>query len=246
MELTELWVTGVNPDTVVVTTCGDVPAAQLARAVRGVGRVMRRHHVSGTAQVRLSAPHGAEGLILVQATLLFRDTPTRVQVPGPGGFAVSFAAERLDRQLARMTAGEAQRLWPDPARPQLLFVTESRPIVRRKQVELMTATVTEATTVLDAMDFDAHLFTDAETGLDAAVLRASPSGVRLVRQNFYGLSADAATVHPHPVAELNENEAVDRLCRYGLPHLFFTDPPSGRGRLMYRRYDGDLGLVQPS
>jgi hypothetical protein len=27
--------------------------------------------------------------------------------------------------------------------------------------------------------------------------------------------------------------------------LFFTDSASGRGRLLYPRYDGDLGLITP-
>jgi len=29
-----------------------------------------------------------------------------------------------------------------------------------------------------------------------------------------------------------------------VPFLFFTDADTGRGNLRYRRYDGDLGLIQ--
>ncbi|MFF7588448.1 hypothetical protein ACFZCK_13285 [Kitasatospora purpeofusca] len=28
-----------------------------------------------------------------------------------------------------------------------------------------------------------------------------------------------------------------------LPHLFFAQPGSGRGRVLYRRFDGGLGLI---
>lgn len=31
-----------------------------------------------------------------------------------------------------------------------------------------------------------------------------------------------------------------------LPFLFFAEPASGRGRLLYRRYDGHYGLVRPA
>lgn len=48
-----------------------------------------------------------------------------------------------------------------------------------------------------------------------------------------------------PAPVLIEEAAVTRLCRKGLPFLFFTDADSGRGRLLYRRYDGDLTIVVP-
>ncbi|MEV4129547.1 hypothetical protein [Nocardia sp. NPDC049707] len=44
---------------------------------------------------------------------------------------------------------------------------------------------------------------------------------------------------------LSEAQAVDLLCRDGLAFLFFTDSRSGRGHLLYRRYDADPGLITP-
>ncbi|MFI7003423.1 hypothetical protein [Nocardia sp. NPDC050175] len=105
--------------------------------------------------------------VLVEVTVAFGDVPVRAQAVGPGGFATTFAAERLDRILAGVTAGEVRPRWPDPRRPQ-------------------------------------------------------------------------------PAPYLSEHEAADRLCRYGLPFLFYPDPRDRRGRLFCRRYDGDLALIEPT
>ncbi|WP_328411687.1 sigma 54 modulation/S30EA ribosomal C-terminal domain-containing protein [Nocardia sp. NBC_00403] len=252
---TELWATAADPE-LAVTTCGAVPPADVTRAVRAIGRVLRRHHVDSAARVRVTVPPDVTEPTLVQANIRFHDTPTRVQVTGPRGFAVTFAVERLDRQIARLATSQA-RPFPDPARPPLARVTELRPIVRRKFCALLTGTPAEATAVLDAMDYDAYLFTDSETGEDAVVHWEESLGVRLSRQ--YGTAAPQAaaevaltvnslplTVHSEPAPALSEDEAAARLCRGGLPFLFFTDPGNGRGRLLYRRYDGDLTIVVPA
>ncbi|MFE9583127.1 sigma 54 modulation/S30EA ribosomal C-terminal domain-containing protein [Nocardia sp. NPDC006044] len=243
------WLTASDLD-LAVTTSGAVPDVDVTRAVRAIGRVLRRHHLDAATRVRVTAPAEAGEATVVQANIRCRTIATRVQVTGPGGFAVTFAAERLDRQLARL-ATTRSRDWPDPARPPLAEVTEPRPIVRRKRVELLTGSPAEATAVMDAMDYDAYLFTDAESGTEAVVAWGDPLGVRLIRQdaavripptvNLLPLTADS---EPAPV--LDEDRAAQVLCHHGLPFLFFTEPHSGRGRLLYRRYDGDLSLVEPA
>jgi hypothetical protein len=252
---TELWATASDPE-LAVTTRGAVPPADVTRAVRAIGRVLRRHHVDTTARVRVTQPADATEPTLVQANIRFHDTPTRVQVTGPRGFAVTFAVERLDRQIARLTTKQS-RSWPDPARPPLARVTEPHPIVRRKHCALLTGTPAEATAVLDAMDYDAYLFTDAETGEDAIVHWAESVGVQLTRQRTTSaplVAEDAPLtvnslplqVDSEPAPTLEEDEAATELCHSGLPFLFFTDADGGRGRLLYRRYDGDLTIVVPA
>ncbi|GGK63305.1 hypothetical protein GCM10011591_39490 [Nocardia camponoti] len=102
---------------------------------------------------------------------------------------------------------------------------------------------------MDAMDYDVYLFTDAPTGEDAIVYRAGPIGLRLARQHRMhppDLSAHLpVTINPHATPSLYEKQAVHRLCHHGLPFLFFTDSDTGRGHLLYRRYDGDLTLIIP-
>ncbi|UAK32149.1 sigma 54 modulation/S30EA ribosomal C-terminal domain-containing protein [Nocardia asteroides] len=246
------WTTAAEPE-VAVTTRGDVPAMDVTRAVRAIVRVLRRHHLDAPARVRMSAPPDAAEPMVVQVDVRNREVVTRVQVTGPRGFAVTFAAERLDRQLARLARGEA-RTWPDPGRPPLARAGEPRPIVRRKRCALSTCTPAEAVEVLDAMDYGAHLFTDAETGEDAVVHWAEP-GVRLVRQGAthppirspeVAMSAPPIVVDADPAACLDPADAAKDLCRKGLPFLFCTDPGNGRGGLLYRRHDGDLALVVPA
>ncbi|MEV0295433.1 sigma 54 modulation/S30EA ribosomal C-terminal domain-containing protein [Nocardia sp. NPDC050710] len=253
--LSEQWTTAADPD-LAVTTRGAVPPADVTRAVRAIGRVLRRHHLNVPARVRVTAPEDIDQPTLVQANIRMHDTPTRVQVTGPRGFAVTFAVERLDRQITRLAANQS-RAWPDPARPPLAAVTEPRPIIRRKECALLTGTPAEAAAVMDAMDYDAYLFTDAETGEDAIVHWADAIGVVLARQRSTIPPAtrpdQPLTTHslpmlvqPAPTPNLTEDEAATWLCRAGLPFLFFTDEQTGRGALLYRRYDGNLTVVVPT
>ncbi|MFI9511019.1 sigma 54 modulation/S30EA ribosomal C-terminal domain-containing protein [Nocardia sp. NPDC052566] len=255
MNSSELWATAADPE-LAVTTSGAVPPADVTRAVRAIGLILRRHRLDTAVRVRVTAPTSAEEPTLVQANIRLRGAPTRIQVSGPRGFAVTFAAERLDRQIARLTMKQSREL-PDPARPPLARITEPRPIIRRKRCTLLTGTPTEAIAVMDAMDYDAYLFIDAETGEDAVVSWADQLGVRLARQRtgtpptvptLRPLTANSLPllVHSEPAPMLTEDAAADLLCRDGLPYLFFTEAVSGRGRLLYRRYDGDLTIVVPA
>ncbi|MGN2640174.1 sigma 54 modulation/S30EA ribosomal C-terminal domain-containing protein [Nocardia takedensis] len=253
--LSEQWTTASDPD-LAVTTRGAVPPADVTRAVRAIGRVLRRHHLDVPARVRVTAPEDHDQPTVVQANIRMHDVPTRVQVTGPRGFAVTFAVERLDRQITRLASNES-RCWPDPARPPLARITDPRPITRRKECALLTGTPEEATSVMDAMDYDSYLFTDAESGEDALVCWADPVGVVLARQRAsfapaapaerpLTASALPVSVRPDPTPTLTEAEAATWLCRAGLPFLFFTDERTGRGTLLYRRYDGDLTVVVPA
>jgi hypothetical protein len=81
--------------------------------------------------------------------------------------------------------------------------------------------------VLDAVDYDAHLFTDQETGEDAVVYRDDPTGTRLVRQRTVR-PPQVQTLPPLPTdtrraPTFTAVEARLRLSHDGLPHIFFTD-----------------------
>lgn len=232
-----------------VTTHGPVDPTTTARAARQIAHALRRHSI-GSGRVRLTAESDADAHLLIQVNTHRHDEPVRVQISGARDFAGAIAAERLDRLLTRLhPENAASRSWPDPSRPVLAAVTELGRIVRRKRCELATTSVETAVRVMDAMDYDAHLFTDAETGEDAIVYWAGPLGVRLARQHRMqlpaALHAMAITVNSHAPLQLTDLEAADRLCSYGLPMLFYSDAHDRRGRLLYRRYDGDLGLVEP-
>jgi hypothetical protein len=108
----------------------------------------------------------------------------------------------------------------------------------------------QAASALAAMDYDVYLYTDADTGEDAAIYRAGPTGLRVARQRSMRPAPTSGTppltVNSRRTPVLTPQEAAARLAEGWLPFLFFTDGHSGRGHLVYRRYDGGVGLLGPS
>jgi hypothetical protein len=240
---------------VVAFSGGRVTASQTERVTRAVGRVLARRGIAGGARVRLTQANCADGPVLVQMNLRVGDTPVRVQAVTAGPEDLPPALMRLDRQIVRVLAQWRPRPWPDGTRRVLTAPVEAL-VTRRKPVVLRRNTPLEAVAAMDAMDYDVHLFTDAETGEDAVVYRAGPSGLRLARQRHVyppGWSwSPAGSVPPvplivnsRPIPVLTEAAAVGRVCEHGLPFLFFTDLSTGRGHVLYPRYDGNLGLITP-
>lgn len=103
------------------------------------------------------------------------ELPARVLAVTPGIDDLTPALLRLDRHIVRMYDQWRPRPWPDLTRRRL-FVRPDAAIARRKPVSLQCSTPLAAVAVMDAMDYDAHVFTDAETGEDAVVYRAGPRG----------------------------------------------------------------------
>ncbi|NKY87124.1 hypothetical protein HGA07_15960 [Nocardia veterana] len=216
------------------------------RAVEAVSGVLGRYRFGGSLRLRLQRIMFADDGIVAQLNYRSPRVTVRIQVPIVAEDGIEAIADRLDCHIRRQLTGRPLRSWPDPQRPVVGFVSECRPITRRKRFHLMVLEPHIAAAVMDTFDFDAHLFIDAETGQDAVVYWAGPLGVRLARQSKMAplSTAGMMTVNPIPTLCLSEQAAIQRVCMYGLPFLFFTDVRDGRGRLLYRRYAGDLGLVQ--
>jgi len=45
---------------------------------------------------------------------------------------------------------------------------------------------------------------------------------------------------------MTEDQAVTHLDLGGDPFVFYVDAGTGRGRVLYRRYDGNYGLISPA
>jgi hypothetical protein len=249
------------PD-VVVFSGGQVSASRADEVARAVGRVLADHDVVGGARVRLKTGRCGRGPMILQANLTVRDASARVQAVTAGIDDPLPALDRLDRHIGRLDGRRRLRPWPDLTR-RMLTMPADAVLVRHKSVVPQRITPMEAAWVMDAMDYDAHLFVDAETGEDAVVYRAGPSGLRLARQRHVhppgwsqhseekissavGSPPVPLIVNSRPAPELSEEAAVDRAHEHGPRLLFFTDPVSGRGRLLYPRYDGNLGLISPA
>ncbi|GAA4245324.1 hypothetical protein [Dactylosporangium darangshiense] len=212
--------------------------------------VLTRHGLPGGLRLRLTGAACADGPLLVQANLRVHGAPARIQVAGrDAAEALAAGAARLDRQVRRLRSDWEPWPWPDPER-RALAVPGRTGLTRVKVVRLYRRRVCQAAARLAAMDYDAFLFTDAETGEDAVLHRAGPSGLQLTRQHSMHPAAvpgvPEPTVNPRRPPVLTPEEAAERMAEGWLPFLFFTDRASGRGNLAYRRYDAGTGLVVPS
>ncbi|WP_458689129.1 sigma 54 modulation/S30EA ribosomal C-terminal domain-containing protein [Nocardia tengchongensis] len=209
--------------------------------------MLDRFHIAGGARVRVTTANCENGPMLIQANLRIAGTPARMQSLTTGRGNIFPAVARLEDQIRTLTTRWKPRPWPDSARPPLT-APGSGPIARRKAVALCTLEPLAAAKIMDAMDYDVHLFIDADTGEDAIVYRAGPSGVQLARQRHVNPpqpqpDSQSLTFNPVPAPVHTETVAAQRLRDHGLPFLFYTDQDSGRGHLLYRRYDADLTLL---
>lgn len=239
---------------VTVLSTGRVSDAAADRLAAAVSDVLRRQSVTGGVRVRLGPVDCADGSALVQMNLRVAETAARSQAVISGWDDPSPALSRLDRQIVRTFGTWRPRPWPDETRTMLVAATDAV-VSRRESCVLQRMTSVQALAVMDAMDYDVHLFADTETGEDAVVYRAGPWGMRVARRCCMRPPAGLASVSARPIAlvvnprrapVLTEAAAVKRVCAAQLGFLFFCDPSSGRGRLLYPRYDGNLGLITPA
>ncbi|MGW4351917.1 sigma 54 modulation/S30EA ribosomal C-terminal domain-containing protein [Nocardia sp. NPDC004582] len=247
LRASEAWTSMAFPEVVVVAR-GRVPVLEGERYAGAVGRQLRRMRVEDGARLRISGPNCDIGPFLAQVNLTVGATPVRIQTLTHGAGDALPVVVRLERRILALRTAWQPRPWPEPDR-RPLDAPGPGFVARRKSVVVRTLSSSHAAMVMDRMDYDAHLFTDLDTGEDAVVYRAGPSGLRLARQRSVhppradGEAAAAFVVNPRPAPVLTEADAVRRVCESGLPFLFSVDPATGRGRLLYRRYDGDLGLI---
>ncbi|GAA4093268.1 MULTISPECIES: sigma 54 modulation/S30EA ribosomal C-terminal domain-containing protein [Actinomadura] len=202
---------------------------------------------------------------VAQANLDVNGRPVRVQVTAE---TMREAIDRLhDRLLARLERigrhaeyRRGGRPAPDPREwrhgaerthrpawyPRPL---EDRELVRHKSFTLATETPDEAAFDLETLDYGFLLFADVETGQDSVIYRAE-GGYRLAqvapRRSRRAPLAVPLTISAHPAPRLSLLEATERLETSGMPWLFFLDTATGRGNVLYHRYDGHYGLITPA
>jgi hypothetical protein len=122
-------------------------------------------------------------------------------------------------------------------------------LVRHKTFALEELTPDEAAFDMEQLDYDFHLFRDLASGEDALLERRGDEGYHLTRLRPLdvdpGPTAISLTVADHPPAAASVADAVARLDAGGEPFVFFQNAGTGRGNVVYRRYDGHYGLVTP-
>jgi Sigma 54 modulation/S30EA ribosomal protein C terminus len=124
-----------------------------------------------------------------------------------------------------------------------------RTVVRHKSYALARETPDEAAVEAELLDYDFHLFTEKSTGEDSVIWRTA-DGWRVAlahpRAGRLGPVDPSVTVSTTRAPRLSVAEAAARLEAPGQPFLFFIDAGTGRGNLIYHRYDGHYGLVVPA
>jgi hypothetical protein len=241
---------GAGSGAVEVVARGRTDGAVEAYALAAVSEVLAEAGLRDGARVRLVRSVCASGPALVQVNLRVAGAPARVQVAGESpSVAIDRAAERLRLQIRRLTTAYEPWPWPDPQR-RPLAVPINGVLRRHKSYRLQVGSPCQAVASMNAMDNDVMLYRDAETGEDAVVYRSGPTGLRLARQHSMRPPAMhlllPITVNAHRIAVLYPTEAAHRLIEGWLPFVFFTDRGTRRGSLLYRRYDGDFGLITPA
>lgn len=200
---------------------------------------------------------------IAQATIDVSGAVLRAQVAAPSMIeAINLVGKRLERRLRDLIERRHDANTRTPAAEPGTWrsgdLASSRPefyprppgereIVRRKTWSGERVSITDALFDLYALDHRFFLFTDSSDGVDSVVYEED-GGVRLRR-----LTGDVPAeldgfdieVVEAPAPEMTDEQAADRLDSSNERFVFYKDSDTGRGAVVYRRYDGHYGLVEP-
>lgn len=216
-------------------------------------------------KIRVDEDRDSEEQTIAQATMDVSGEIIRAQVAAPAPRdALNALHDRMDKRIrkladkrrdtGRMPPSTPEGTWRSgdlpTARPGFFpRPPEDRRLVRRKSFAPgERISLEEALFDLDVLDHRFFLFTHASDG-EISVVYEDDGEVKLRRQSGGEPLADdplPIEVDPAPAPELETDEAIERLDVTAAPFIFFRDRDSGQGRVIYRRYDGHYGLVEPS
>lgn len=256
-------------------TRGAVPEDAIDLAVLRVRAELRAAHEPVIfARVKLAAADaGGNRQSVAQCSVDLIRRPVRAQaVAETMRAAIEFMCERLKVRLERAAEQDSAVSWagdggpgrrldwrlrgrlggPLAGLPQPRRSPEAPPgVVRHKSYALSRLTPDEAIADLEMLDYEFHLFTERATGTDSVVY-VTGDGYRiaqveprpdLLELEPLGSAVTVSEVRPVP---LELAEAETRLEASGWPFMFFVNRRTGRGNLIYRRYDGQYGLITPA
>lgn len=253
-----------------ISTQGNVPPPSKSRAEEKLGHVtaMVREPVL-YAEVRLLVDDATVGVrpAVAEATLDINGTPIRAHVAaGDIDAAVDLLEERLKRRIARheerlhrvgkerhRANGDEWRHGDLPTQRPEWFdrPIDEREVVRHKTFALEPMTLDEAAFDLDALAHDFYLFTELHTGTDALVSFDDDHGLVLQLPDGVepGPALEGAAVPVRvgpPASRRSLTAAEEHLDGAGERFVFFIDEGTGRGHVVYHRFDGHYGLITPA
>lgn len=249
-------------------TQGAVPDEAMDLAVLRARSVLRMAHepvLFARVKLTMAADPAVELPAVAQANVDLNGHPVRAQATAATmRDAIEALCDKLRIQLERAARNWARHRgglpvdepgeWrhqsvPAQRLPYFPRPVEERAVVRHKSYGLSKLTPDEAVADMELLDYDFHLFTERSTSQDSVVYRTS-GGYRMAqvhpKPDRLGPMDDDFTVSELPAPKLGLGEAEERLEAFGQPFLFFVNAQSGRGNLIYHRYDGDYGLITPT
>ena len=249
-----------------VETHGTVPgeaASQVAAQVGSLLRVAAEPILSARVMLTMAADPAVARPAVAQATIDMNGRVIRAQAAGQTmRAAIDQMASRLRIRLVR-----AARNWaalrgtipvPEPGEwrhqsipayrpPYFPRPAEQRAVIRRVSYAARPETPEEAAAELDLLDYDFHLFTERSTGQDSVLYRTRGGHCLAMAHPDLGRPAGplpgSMTLSPLPALRLTVQQAAGRLDATGETFTFFIDIDTGRGSVLYYRYDGHYGLL---
>lgn len=231
-----------------------------------VGKLSPRPVIFGRIILREEPNPAVERRSVVEATLDVSGRIIRTQVAAPRmREAIDLLEDRLRRQLdefsehlesRRQETGVAEPgSWrrgdlPTPRPDFFPRPVDERELVAHKTLAVGAQTPDEAAFDMRLLDFDFYLFKNIATGADNVLYELPDDRVGWAQATPEADSADRyaapLTADPAPPATMPVDQAVQRLDAGGEPFVFFLDATTGRGNVLYRRYDGHYGLITPA
>ncbi len=194
---------------------------------------------------------------IAEATLDLNGVTIRAHASGD---TMTEAIDRLDDRLGRQLRRHRKRLEdrrndsePEPAASHPGFASipsDDREVVRHKSLAMHPMTVEEAVDEMDLLDHGFYLYMDTDHDIDRVVFHNGNGTIHVVPSvDGEDLPGDTRPpVHPAPLV-LNHLPLFDAevlLDEGDEPFVFFAEPDSGRGQVLYRRFDGHYGLISPA
>ena len=252
---------GIQP---AISIRGPVPSharETLARALIHVTDAAPRPVLRITASLTRHEDPALDRPVVAKASLDVGGRPVRAHVAAATeSEAVNQLESRLHRNLRtlaeRDVAERREGQVPEPgewrhsdlAPPRPSFFPRpaaERRLVRQKTYASAPMSPEAAAAEMLLLDHDFHVFTDAASGENALVYSRPDGVLALRRQGGSGSYVAPFVIDADPVPTIGVEDAIERLNLTDDPFEFFVDASSGRGAVLYRRYDGHYGLVSP-
>jgi ribosome-associated translation inhibitor RaiA len=252
--------------TVQVEATGDVTPDMVTyarRKIEAVGKLTSEPILFAKVVLSYAGDRAVQRRALAQVNLDWNGRPIRAHV------AAETMREAVDAVQARLRdrLSHGSRTWEDRrdrrtqslakertlgafdvSRPQgATRPTDEREVIRHESFELGAMTVEEAAFDLEMLDYTFLLFHEAATD-QVSVLYRTLGGFGLLQlrteSDHTPGKLEGLTVSPVAAPVLSLQEAIGRLDMTGQQFVFYADAGTHRAAVVYRRFDGNLGLIE--